>query len=121
MSKLSQLESIKALLSQALSKASNSHNPSVQEASGHIRQALTKIEVASQNQVQRKKAVSSQFATWWGEIQAGTIAQSVSPVSQEVQQKTLDELNAMISKEQARLDALAQAAQKPTPNQLLKD
>lgn len=113
------LENVKTLLSRALNAAmASAHHSTVKEATSHIKQAISKIDQATNAQHKRKSG--SQFESWWGNIQAGTAGQAMAPMSAEVQQKTLAELNALISKEQAKLQAL-QKMSDSVPDQLLQD
>jgi hypothetical protein len=54
----------------------------------------------------RRRMSGSQFESWWGNVQAGTANQAMAPMSAEVQQKKLADLNNLISKEQSKLEAL---------------
>lgn len=103
--KSKELNRVTTLLSQALSTAlaSMPNNRAVAEASGHIKTAIRKIDGVNREQIQKKKMSQSQFENWWSTVQSGVANQ---PMSQEARQKSLKELNKMISIEQAKIDQL---------------
>ena len=127
MTKKQELTKTRSLLTQALSTAlaSMPHNRSMQEASSHIRAAIEKIDGVTEHEISRKQKMSqNQFETWWGNIQSSVAKQSVSPMSAEASQKSLNQLNGMIAQEQAKLgeiDAAATEISQKADDQLLQD
>ena len=119
---LYQLGKVRGLLTQALGVAAHNmeNNRSVNEAKGHIRQAIKGIDKASKNQMRKKQVTESQFETWWGNIQAGTANAAMAPMSAEAHAKSLDQLNNMIAIEEDKLKDL-EDSQTQGPDQLLKD
>ena len=105
MSKISKLDQAKMLLTQALSTAlsASPNDRSVIEATQHIKNAIHKIEDASQHLNKKKASSNMQFQDWWGHVQAGIAAQ---PMNAEAQQKSLKWLNNMIAKEESKLKDL---------------
>ena len=93
-----QLEKAQNLLSQALSAAVSSmpNNRSVLEAKGHIKQAMTKLDKAQKTQTRKIDLNSSQFETWWGNVQAGVSAGAHSPMAEESRARALDQLNSSL-------------------------
>lgn len=117
-----QLERAQSLLSQALSAAVSSmpNNRSVIEAKGHIKQAMTKLDKAQKTQTRKRDLNSSQFETWWGNVQAGAAAGAHSPMSEESRTRALDQLNSMIGVEEDKLSELDKNDPQK-PNQILND
>ena len=117
--KLTELERVKSLLSQALGTTSQSTNPIVEEAKGHIRQAITKLDKATKAQ-HRKQKSNDQFEQWWGNVQSGTSRIAMGAMSIETQQKQLQQLNSLITQEEQKLADLEKASDQPD-NELLTD
>lgn len=122
MKKIEQLDIAKDLLGQALKVAYNSmpNNRTVEEARGHMKQAINKLDVVAKKQGKRKKMMQDQFQGWWGDIEAGTAQLANSPMSPEAQQKSLSQLNSMIDAEKQKLDDLAKQSEE-IDDQLLRD
>lgn len=125
MKKIDQLEKTKNLLSQALSTALNSmpNNSSVNEARGHIKQAINKIDKARKTQMKKQTVSSTLHENWWGHVQAGV---SASPVSQEASMRTLEQLNQMINEEKDKISEIENKIDKDNlnkdnSNQILND
>lgn len=133
MSKSNELKKTSSLLTQALSTAlaSMPNNRAVVEAAGDIRRAIRKIDGVAQEQTHKRKMSQSQFETWWGNIQSGTVNMANQPtanMTEEAHQKSLAQLNDMIAKEQSKLGELERKASEigtdpatGSTNQLLQD
>lgn len=117
-----QLEKAQSLLSQALSVALNSmpNNSSVIEAKGHIKQAMNKLDKAQKSQTRKRSLSSSQFETWWGNVQSGTAMASHAPMTGEARNRALNQLNSMIKEEEDKLSELDKN-QPQIQNELLND
>lgn len=91
------------LLSQALGAVSNSlpNDKSANEAKGHIKKAMQKIEVANQNQAQKQIKKQTLHDKWWGNIHSNV---GRGPTSAKATMKSLEELNKMIEIEQLKID-----------------
>lgn len=105
MDKTQKLEKAKALLTQAMREATAAmpNNQNVLAARNDINRAIKKIDKAHGTQ-SRRQTTPTQFENWWGHIQSGTAQFAMSP---EASQKSLDQLNALIAKEQDKLTDLA--------------
>ena len=120
-----QLGKMKGLLAQALGVANHSmkSSRSVDEAKQHIRQAINSVDKAAKSKLKKEQATETQFQTWWGTIQAGTVAAAAANMSAEASVKSLDQLNKMMKVEEDKLKELKELedAQNQPPDQLLKD
>lgn len=121
--KLKQLDKTKSLLSQALESVLSSmpNNQKIIEATRDIRKAIRKIDEVSQEQMQKIKTSESQFQNWWGNVQSGV---PLGAMSLEACQKSLNQLNGMIYKEQSKIDEIETKSSKIKENskdQLFQD
>ena len=119
-----QLTKMKSLMTQALGVAQHNmqNDRSVSEAKVHIKRAINEIDKASKKKQKRQKMTNDQFETWWGNIQSGTTVAASAAMTPEAQQKSLDQLNAMIDEQKQKLEELEkQAQQTQAPDQLLQD
>lgn len=100
---MNQLNRAVNLLSQALGAVSNSlpNDKSANEAKGHIKKAMLKIEVASKNQAQKQVKKQTLHEKWWGDIHTNV---GKGPTSAKAAMKSLEELNKMIEIEQIKID-----------------
>lgn len=117
-----QLEKAQNLLSQALSAAISSmpNNRSVLEAKGHIKQAMTKLDKAQKTQTRKRDLNSSQFETWWGNVQTGAAMGAHAPMAEEARNRALNQLDSMIDIEEDKLAELDKNDPQ-SPNQILND
>jgi hypothetical protein len=103
------------LLKLALNNTGN--DPALSETRSHIRQAITKLETASQRK-ERNKAENN-YQQWWGNIVAGTAAAAHSP---QATMRSLKDLETMINAEQkALLELEKNIRDKAKPPSLLQD
>jgi hypothetical protein len=124
--KTNQLNKVTQLLSQALSAASSvmPNNRTMSEVTGDIRRAISKIEGVILEQKQKSRMSQTQFDSWWGNVQSGVAKQGMALMSAEACQKSLDQLNKMIVKEQSKLEDLEKISTDQStqlPDQLLQD
>lgn len=117
-----QLGKVKSLLTQALGVAQHhmQNDRSVSEAKIHMKRAINEIDKASKRKLRKEKMTNDQFETWWGNIQSGTTAAANAAMTPEAQQKSLEELNAMIDEEKKKIEELEKQASQ-VPNRLLQD
>lgn len=115
MDKINELNRAKGLLTQALSAALNSmpNDRSVQEARMYMKKALNELNNAAKTQI--KKKTMTQDQQWLSNVNSGIAAVAHSPMSQESQHRSLQQLNAMIAEERKKLDELEKASIKPDP------
>lgn len=119
--KLTELERVKSLLSQALGSTPQSSNTIIEEMRGHIRQAIIKLDKATKAQTNRKQKSNDQFEQWWNNVQSGTSKIATGTMSAEAQQKSLQQLNKLIAQEEQKMTELEKASHKSPNDELLTD
>lgn len=114
MSKIDQLNRAKSLLNQALSLMSSifPNDKDAGDARQYIRKAMSSLDGVMVKEASQKSMKQNQFEQWWGTIQSGTSAVANSGMTQQAYARSLSALNAMISEEQKKLNALEASAKK---------
>jgi len=109
---LDQLNKAKSILNSVLGVAIHNmgQNSNVQEARGHIRQAIQKLESEQKKQIRRKKPEHTPYDNW-KDVLAGVPSSPVSPMTAQAPIMSLDHINAMIDEEKSRLAELEKDSQ----------
>lgn len=115
---IDQLNKAKSLLSSVLGVAVHNMGQSVnvQEARGHIRQAINKLESEQKSQLRKGQNKGPSPYDHWKDILAGVPSAPVSPTVAQAPTMSLDKLNAMIQEEKDRLAELEKDSQDSNKN-----
>lgn len=102
------IEKVRELLSNTLKATFDlPHTQETSEIRQHLKKAMIKLEESSSKETKRKINNTENYKTWWGHIEAGS---HFAKMSQEAAVKSLNQLNAMISQEQSKIDEIINKA-----------
>ena len=109
---LDQLNKAKGILNSVLGVAVHNMGQSsnIQEARGHIRQAIKKLESEQKTQIRKRKPEHTPYDSW-KDVLAGVPSAPESPMAAQAPIMSLDHLNAMIDEEKSRLAELEKDSQ----------
>lgn len=123
MKKINELNKSKEFLELALKKIINSmHNDnSIKNAKNHIKRAIKEIENTVSNQNKKKNDSQSIAEKWQSNLNNGFASLANQPMTKETVQKSINQLNSMIDKEQKIIEDINKELEEKSSQRILND